>query len=70
LYMRALARWELAALGRPAAQPYRVDDFLRWSFALYDALEPLRARAPEAFADAAETLIAHFPLPDELAPGC
>lgn len=70
LYMRALARWDEAAQTRSPAHAYRVDDFLRWSFALYDALEPLRARRPAAFADAAESLIAAFPLPDEQAPGC
>jgi hypothetical protein len=70
VYMRALARWDVAAQTRPPAHAYRVDDFLRWSFALYDALAPLRARPPAAFADAAEALIASFVLPDELAPGC
>lgn len=70
LYMRALARWDMAAQTRSPAHAYRVDDFLRWAFALYDALEPLRARPPAELADAAEALIAAFPLPDELAPGC
>jgi Fe-S-cluster containining protein len=70
LYMRALSRWDLAAQTRSPAFAFRVDDFLRWSFALYDALAPLRVRPPAPFADAAEALIATFPLPDELAPAC
>jgi Fe-S-cluster containining protein len=69
LYLRVLARWNVAAQTRSAAQPYAVDDFLRWTCALYDAVEPLRARGP-TFARAATALIANFPLPDETAPGC
>jgi len=69
LYMRILQRWSVAAQTRSAAQPYAVDDFLRWTFSLYDAIEPLRARGAE-FARAATALITAFPLPDESAPGC
>ena len=68
-YMRALERWDEAARTRPPAQAYRVDDFLRWAFALYDAVEELRRKGPIGFS-AASALMATFPLPDESAPGC
>lgn len=69
LYMRALERWDEAARMRPPAQAYQVDDFLRWAFSLYDAVEEIRRRGPVGFSAAAER-IATFPLPDESAPGC
>ena len=70
LYLRALARWELAARTRPPADPYTVDDFVRWSFALYDAIERVRLDGADGFSTAAAALIAGFPLPDESALGC
>jgi Fe-S-cluster containining protein len=70
LYMRAIARWELAARTRPIGQPYAVDDYLRWAFSLYDAIEVVRRRGPTGFDRAASEVIATFPLPDEGAPGC
>lgn len=70
VYMRALARWEQAARTRSPAQPYAVDDFLRWSFALYDAIERVRPDGGDGFSAAAAEAIATFPLPDESAPGC
>ncbi len=69
LYMRALERWDEAARTRPPAQAYQVDDSLRWAFALYDAIEELRRRAPLGFS-AGTAPVATFPLPDESAPGC
>jgi hypothetical protein len=69
LYWRVLARWNVAARTRKQAHAYSVDDFLRWSFALYDAIEPLRAHGPR-FARAASAVVAEFALPDESAPGC
>ena len=69
LYMRALDRWDQAARTRPPSQAYGVDDFVRWAFALYDAVEALRREGPIGFAPAA-ALIAGFPLPDDSAPGC
>ncbi|HWE28300.1 MAG TPA: hypothetical protein VHB97_09880, partial [Polyangia bacterium] len=68
LYMRALSRWDVAAAARSPPLAYRVDDFVRWSFALYDAIEAVRGRA--RFGAAAVDIIDHFPLPDETAPGC
>lgn len=69
LYMRALSRWEQAARTRPPSQPYAVDDFVRWSFALYDAIERVRP-AGDGLSAAAAEVIATFALPDESAPGC
>lgn len=69
-YLRVIARWDDAARARPRAQPYTVDDFVRWTFSLYDALERLARRHPEDFAAAATALIDGFPLPSDLAPGC
>lgn len=70
VYMRALARWNQAARTRPPAQPYAVDDFLRWSFGLYDAIERVRTDGGPGLAAAAAAVIATFPLPDDSAPGC
>jgi Fe-S-cluster containining protein len=70
LYLRVVARWDDAARTRPPAQPYAVDDYVRWAFSLYDALAALRTVGARGSGSAAAELIATFPLPDELAPGC
>jgi Fe-S-cluster containining protein len=70
-YLRVVRRWDEAARTRPATRPWSVDDYLGWSFALYAAVEELRFTTSfRELARAAAELIAAFPLPDELAPGC
>lgn len=70
LYVRAVARWEQAARRRPRAQPFVIDDYVRWTLALYGELEPLRRGPRVEWQRRAESYIAVYPLPSEWAPGC
>ena len=71
LYVRVVSRWDEAARHRPHAAPYTIDDYVRWTLALYDELAPLRTTAPRTtWQRRAEAWIAVYPLPAELTPGC
>jgi Fe-S-cluster containining protein len=71
LYLRVVARWDEAAAQQPREQPFTVDDYVRWTLLVYDALAPLRQSGPRATWQAqALALVSRMALPFEWAPGC
>jgi Fe-S-cluster containining protein len=70
LYVRVVARWEQAARQRPRARPFVIDDYVRWTLALYGEIQTLRQGPRVEWQRRAESCIAVYPLPSEWAPGC